>query len=670
MKKTIAFLSLLMLAFVAGAQSKIALIVAIGEYEKSTGWSSISSQNDVPLIKAALIKQGFSEKDILVIRDAQATRDGIFKAIDDHLIAKSVKDGIAVFHYSGHGQQLIDDNNDEVDGYDEALVSYNASMRYIPGVYTGQNHIRDEELGARMDKLREKLGKKGNVMVILDACHSGTGTRGGDVRKHRGTEKPCAPEGYESGIANKQPDKNGITKNPQGNENMAAMVGFFGASPHELNYETEDEKGNGVGSLSYAFSKVFSNADKNSTYGGLFDKIKAEMSGFAPRQTPQAEGDLKNIILGGKIAGKLDYYKVEQWNSNVNVTLNAGELQGLYADTKVSFYEVDTKDPSKAKAKATGTIVSTSLTGAVVNLSSPLDKTSAMASWVFVTEKKYGNMEVKVKLDVKNTDLKTSLLQSLAEFPFIKLVETGADVLVDEGNQYSRGSQVKLTSSNEITLLDETVNNNNLAATANTIVERIKSYGQAAYIRGLDVSDKNMDVKFEFVPIEIEQNGDQVREKSRGNIESKIDSSGVMVFKAEKDAFKIKVTNNSNKPLYFTIIDIQPDNKINLVVPNSESGRMPLDYRIDPNSTKVLDDKDIIVFYPPTGNEVFKLIASEKPLELSGIISTRGAGDKDNNPFAVLFSESYKSTGSRGPKMPNVPAGGANVYTVTFKVVD
>jgi hypothetical protein len=661
----------MLFAAVAGAQSKIALIVAIGEYEKSTGWSSISSQNDVPLIKAALVKQGFSEKDILVIRDAQATRDGIFKAINEHLISKSTKNGIAVFHYSGHGQQLKDDNGDEIDGYDEALVSYNANMRYVPGVYTGQNHIRDEELGAKMDELRTKIGKDGNVMVILDACHSGTGTRGESIRKHRGTDKPCAPEGYDETLKNKQADKNGLTKNPQGNESMAAMVGFFGASPHELNYETEDEKGNGVGSLSYAFSKVFSNADKNSTYGGLFDKIKAEMSSFAPRQTPQAEGDLKNTILGGKIAGKQDYFKVEKWNADKNVTINGGELLGLFANTKVTFYPVDTKDIANAKAKATGTITSSTLTSSVVTLDVPLDKVSAMASWIFVTEKNYGNLEVKVKLDVVNAGLKKKLIEEFAKYPFMKLVSTGADVIVDEGNKFSRGSQVKLTSSTDMTLLDESVNNNDLNETSNIVIERIKSFSQASYIRGLDVTDRQMDVKFEFIPIETEQVGDKVKEKSRGSIDTKVDSSGIMIFKGEKDAFKLKVVNNGSKPLYFTILDIQPDNKINLVVPNASTGRLPLDYRVNPGETVVLGDDDILIFYPPYGNEVFKLIATETPLDLTGVISTRGdTKEKDSNPFSVLFSESYKETGSRGPKMPNVPAGGANVYTVTFKVVE
>jgi hypothetical protein len=246
-----------------------------------------------------------------------------------------------------------------------------------------------------------------------------------------------------------------------------------------------------------------------------------------------------------------------------------------------------------------------------------------------------------------------------------------SDIIVDEGNTHSRGSQIKLTSANDAILLEEAVNSN-LALTAESVVEKVKSFSQASYIRGLDVTDAKMDVSFEFIPIELVTEGDKVLETSRGDIKSKIDETGVMTFKAE-EAYKIKITNNGTKPLYFSIIDIQPDNVINLVVPNANTGRLPLDYRINPGETKELGDDDIIVFYPPTGNEVFKLIATETPLDLSSIIKTRGEssrGEKDANPFSVLFSESFKEGGSRGPKMPNVPQGSANVYTVTFKIVE
>ncbi len=670
MKKSLIIVALLFVAIFAQAQSKVALIVAIGNYEPNGGWSSISSQNDIPLIKAALIKQGFADKDILVLSDAAATKDGIMNAIKTHLIGKSAKDGIAVFHYSGHGQQIMDNNGDEIDGYDEALVAYNAKVRYQPGVYIGQNHIRDEELGEQMDVLRTKIGPKGNVMVILDACHSGTGTRGGG--KHRGTDKPLESEGYAQTVKDKKADNNAVSSNPSGSDKMAPMVGFFGASPHELNYETEDENGKGVGSLSYAFSRVFANADKNSTYRGLFDKIKVEMSGFAPRQTPQAEGDLDYTILGGKIVGKQDYFKVDKWNGDKEVVINGGELLGLFTNTKVAFYDIDTKDVSKAKPKATGKVTSATFTNATVTLDAPLDKNAALGSWIFVTEKNYGNLEIKVKLEVSNDGLKKAIMAEFAKYPFIKTVKDGvSDIIVDEGNTHSRGNQIKLTSSNDAILLEEPVNSN-IALTAESVVEKVKTFSQASYIRGLSVTDAKMDVRFEFIPIETLKEGEKIKEKSRGDIASKTDETGVMTFKVE-EAYKIKITNNGTKPLYFTIIDIQPDNVINLVVPNASTGRLPLDYRLNPGETKELGDDDIIVFYPPTGNEVFKLIATETPLDLSSIIKTRGEssrGEKDANPFSVLFAETYKSGGSRGGGMPNVPQGSANVYSVTFKIVE
>lgn len=669
MKKLISFIILLLIVSFVQAQSKVALIVAIGTYDPATGWSTISSQNDVPIIKAALIKQGFAEKDILVIRDAQATKEGILKAINEHLIAKSKKDGVAVFHYSGHGQQVIDNNGDEIDGYDEALVSYNAKMRYQKGVYEGENHLRDEELGAKMDELRLKLGSKGNVMVILDACHSGTGTRGDGIKKHRGSDKPCAPDGY-SPKYDKKGEKNSIVSNAGSTDKMASMVSFFGASPNELNYETEDENHNGVGSLSYAFSRVFSNAGKNSTYRGIFDKIKIEMSGFAPRQTPQAEGQLDYTILGGKITGKSEYFKVEKWKSDKTVSINGGELLGLYTNTKVAFYDIDTKDISKAKPKATGIITSSNLTNAEITLDNPLDKSTAMNSWVFVTEKNYGKISLKVKMDVVNASLKSAINEELKKYPFIILVDNDADIIIDEGNKHSRGSQIKLTSNTDYILLDETVNSD-IVVTTESVIAKIKEFSQANYIRGLEVSDAKLDVKFEFIPIETETDGDRIKEKSRGDIKSKYDSSGVLIIKAG-ESYKIKVTNNGTKDLYFTIIDIQPDNKINLVVPNAETGRTVHDYFIKRGESKELGDDDIIIFSPPTGNEVFKIIATEKPLDLSSIISTRGAGSRGENdsPFAALFAETYKSSGSRGPSMPNVPQGSANVFSITFKIVE
>lgn len=119
---------------------KFALIVAVGEYEPSTGWSTISSKNDVPLINAALSIQGFDTvNNVRVIRDREATKKGIQDAIRKHMVANAKPGATMVFHYSGHGQQIFDDSAEEIDGYDEALVPYDAPMVYSATGYQGGN---------------------------------------------------------------------------------------------------------------------------------------------------------------------------------------------------------------------------------------------------------------------------------------------------------------------------------------------------------------------------------------------------------------------------------------------------------------------------------------------------------------------------------------------------
>lgn len=60
---------------------KLALIVAISKYAPSTGWNSLNSENDIPLVKEALKRQGFKEENIRIVRDKEATKQGILNAM-------------------------------------------------------------------------------------------------------------------------------------------------------------------------------------------------------------------------------------------------------------------------------------------------------------------------------------------------------------------------------------------------------------------------------------------------------------------------------------------------------------------------------------------------------------------------------------------------------------
>lgn len=162
------------------AETKRALLVGISDYgnamEDPNRWANISGANDITLLTPAFKAQGFSVTSLV---DSEATHAGITKALDK--LAKESKKGDLVYiHFSMHGQPFEDLNGDEEDGWDEALIPVDAEMFYAEGVYEGNNHLLDDELEVYFNDIRNKLGSDGQLLVILDACHSGTASRGDD----------------------------------------------------------------------------------------------------------------------------------------------------------------------------------------------------------------------------------------------------------------------------------------------------------------------------------------------------------------------------------------------------------------------------------------------------------------------------------------------------------
>ncbi len=335
---------------IVASPDKIALIVAISRYAPETGWSVTAAAQDALLIKAALAAQGFDTmQQVTVLRDAQATKQGITEAIRQHLISKARQGSTVVFHFSGHGQQVADTNGDEIDGLDEALVPYDAPKQ-TKGAFTayrGEKHLRDDELGALLTEVRQKIGPEGSVLVVLDACHSGTATR--QIGTARGTQFKIAPEGYSPKQVTATAEDG--WSDQMASQRLASMVVISGSSANELNYETQDEQGNKVGPLSYALSRNLVAADANSTYLGLFDKIRVAMSALAPTQTPRIEGDTDQEILGGNAVQKPIYYTVKSWFGSKDLSINAGALSGLYNQSVVAFYDIDVKDTAQVAYK-------------------------------------------------------------------------------------------------------------------------------------------------------------------------------------------------------------------------------------------------------------------------------------------------------------------------------
>ena len=177
------FLLLLSLPVQLHAQTKRALVIGLGE-QQDKAWNKINGDKDVPLVQGMLKNAGFKSVTTLVNREA--TKVGIVGAFK-RLTASCKQGDVVYIHYSGHGQQMTDVHNDEKDGLDECWIPYDA-CRKASATYHGERHLTDDELNVYLNAIRNKIGAKGKMLVVIDACHSGDGTRGEDGEIVRGVE--------------------------------------------------------------------------------------------------------------------------------------------------------------------------------------------------------------------------------------------------------------------------------------------------------------------------------------------------------------------------------------------------------------------------------------------------------------------------------------------------
>lgn len=183
--------ALLMLPMSLFAQQKHALLIGISDYPQyenaDASWAPIHGTNDIQLIAPILTEQGFV---INTLTNEAATRQAIDNSFKE--LESRVKAGNIVYiHLSGHGQAVEDVDGDEDDGWDEAFIPFDAERSYKENGYHGENHLLDDELNAYLNTIRRKVGEKGIVYVVMDACHAGSSYRGEEEQDSvyvRGTE--------------------------------------------------------------------------------------------------------------------------------------------------------------------------------------------------------------------------------------------------------------------------------------------------------------------------------------------------------------------------------------------------------------------------------------------------------------------------------------------------
>lgn len=237
------------------SQQNRALIVAISDYPQESGWNDIHSDNDLNILLPEFKRLNF---EVNSLTNKQATKQNIKKMLTRLIDKSNIGDNICI-HFSCHGQQMEDSDNDESDRLDEALIPYDAHLLYKKGIYEGINHLRDDELNLFLTSIRKKIGTTGYLFVTIDACHSGTASRDEEY-----VEDNDAPIRGTNAIFSSNPffvasDIKHVTKEIIiCNDNKLAPICIISAcQPYQRNFETKVSN-KYYGTLSYALYEVLS----------------------------------------------------------------------------------------------------------------------------------------------------------------------------------------------------------------------------------------------------------------------------------------------------------------------------------------------------------------------------------------------------------------------------
>ncbi|MFO0750062.1 MAG: caspase family protein [Myxococcota bacterium] len=540
---------------------------------------------------------------------------------------------MALFHYSGHGQQIPDDDADEVDGYDESLVPYDNR-----GTKDGSNHLRDDELG----QLVKELGAHtDNIVVTLDSCHSGTGTRG--AYPMRGGP-PSGPPADARGAEDDGPS--GL-----GGARTAGYVLLSATRPDQLAGETRDPaSGKVMGAFSYELVRALRAATPDTTYRQLMDRIAVRMLATTKTQNPQIEGDARKRLFSGAWTTPAEYVLARPMSADGKITLEAGTLFGLTVGSELGLWPVAGGDLDLEHPLARVRVESVELTNSVARLTEASANVPAATFADGARAVELYGMQTPDRLRVSAAKAPASLREALAGLAFVTLVtpavgargggrdgDPGWDVSLEKDGddvraQAADGSPVLFPRGAEQPM-DKTVSAKDPGLAARAVAALEAHYRRARLARLVnDDTRTRLGVTLEVHKVDAAiEGGVPVVRGDRGTLPK--DGSGNL---RDGDTVQFHVRNDSDKTAYVTVVELATDGEIVVWYPDDLMA--PADAALAPGEERVIPS--VLQITPPGGALVYKVIATESEVDLRGLTHRVKAGGRgEEHPLEAMMDD-------------------------------
>jgi len=274
---------------------------------------------------------------VVKLLNKDATKTNVVKGFLEHLSQATDQDD-AFFYYSGHGAQESAPPEFwqmEPDKLNESMVCVDS--RTEDG---GVGDLVDKETAYLLWKVSKKSPR---LVVVMDCCHSGGGTRSAAPSKADITTRQIpttnkarplsAYLGYSEGFYKLRAD--GIVQMERGN-----YVALAAARNNEFAKETTLE-GQKRGAFNFSLIETLKCAKGDMSYGDLMSKVKAKVISLVPEQNPQLEicvptslegitelASLDRTFLGG-LPPKEDFLRIYYRDDLKGWIVNFGQMHGL-----------------------------------------------------------------------------------------------------------------------------------------------------------------------------------------------------------------------------------------------------------------------------------------------------------------------------------------------------
>ncbi|MDH3503830.1 MAG: caspase family protein [Nitrospirota bacterium] len=564
-------------AFGAGAPSvRRALLIGIGKYQVLPRLPG--SKNDIDLVHQVLVSRyGFSEQDIHTVMDEAATREGMLAAFN-RIVKEAGPNDVVYIHYSGHGSQVQDLNGDEPDDQlDETIVPADGRTEGVPD-------ITDDELEEILSRL-----KTPKAVVVLDSCHSGTATRGLEVRV-RSVPKDNRVTLYKKG---------GVTTRAIVPVNLHPYVLFSGAASHEEALDGPVD-GRYHGFFTHSLFKSLQSAPMGASTSEIFSGAKQELKriqnqfGRTSMPEPQLEASTERIALpffaafGEESAiakaqtdsARRSWVAVQPQTGDQVMLVNAlslgadpGSVWGIYPEGETAF------EPAKAQAFAVVKAVKNQ--DAVAMISPKRAKVSSKGRAVLVApapESKAIPVALRNVPPAQAKQLKELLGKQMGDVKFVGDQEFARFVVE------SRGDGLHVLSADgtkELMALPVKPNTQAIASLSQVLVQS----RNASQLLNLENPASQMNVSVRVV---------QVGERGIAVVSDKMEAPVYHIRQSNQprslsNSLQLEVASDTDA--YITIVDVDAEGNVNVLFPNSyQNPRYYPDGFINAGRTVLLPD--------------------------------------------------------------------------------